>query len=109
MNVSQDLVRGTVMPIVLSLVDERAMYGYEIVKLVNARSSGVLQWKEGTLYPALHKLENEKLIKSDWQTADSGKKRKYYSITRKGKKQLAASRSEWQSFSTSVEALLMKA
>ena len=109
MDVSQDLVRGTVVPIVLSLVEERAMYGYEIVKLVNARSNGVLQWREGTLYPALHKLESEKLIKSSWQAAESGKQRKYYTITRKGKRQLAANRAEWQSFSTAVASLLMRA
>ncbi len=108
MTASNDLVRGTIMPIVLSLVEERPMYGYEMVKLVNSRSNGQLEWREGTLYPALHKLEAEKLIKSSWQEAASGKRRKYYAITQKGKKQLSAHREEWAAFSTAMTSLLMR-
>jgi PadR family transcriptional regulator PadR len=69
MEFGKDLVRGSIVPVVLSLLRDRPMYGYEIVKLVNARSGGRLEWKEGTLYPALHKLEADGLLRSHWADA----------------------------------------
>ena len=57
MEFSQDLVKGTFVPVILSLLKERPMYGYEIVKIVNTRTNGLLEWKEGTLYPILHRLQ----------------------------------------------------
>ena len=107
MALSQELARGTVMPIVLSLLHDKPMYGYELVKTVNDRSNGVLQWKEGTLYPLLHKMQAQRVIKSQWQTAqDTGKNRKYYFITAKGKKLLAESKTHWQQLSNAVDVLL---
>lgn len=107
MDLSSDLVRGSVVPIVLALLEERTRYGYEIVKLVNARTQGLLEWKEGTLYPTLHRLESQGLVTAKWQAAESGKQRKYYQITRKGKAELARRRQEWQQFSTAVSGLMM--
>src|SRR3954451_20809913 len=69
MEFGQDLVKGSIVPIVLALLRERPMYGYEIVKLVNARSGGRLEWKEGTLYPTLHRLESDGLLRSQWAEA----------------------------------------
>jgi DNA-binding PadR family transcriptional regulator len=107
MGLSQELARGTVMPIVLSLLNEQPMYGYELVKTVNDRTNGVLQWKEGTLYPLLHKMQGQRLIKAQWQTAeDTGKDRKYYHITPKGQKLLTESKSQWQQLSDAVNVLL---
>jgi len=106
MALSQELARGTIMPIVLALLDENEMYGYELVKTVNDRTNGLLQWKEGTLYPLLHKMQAQRLIKAQWQTADSGKKRKYYFITNKGQKLLAQSKGQWQELSSAVNVLL---
>lgn len=109
MDFSQDLVRGTVVPILLALLDERPMYGYEIVKLVNVRTNGRFEWKEGTLYPALHRLEGAGLIRAKWQTADdTGKQRKYYVVTRKGKAELARRSNEWHQFSGAVDSLLSR-
>jgi len=111
MDFSQDLIRGSIVPIVLALLDERAMYGYEIVKVVNARTSGRLEWKEGTLYPALHRLEGDGLIASRWADAPAdeapGRKRKYYAVTRKGRTELKRRAREWQQFSTAVNAILL--
>lgn len=111
MEFSQDLVRGSIIPIVLSLLSERPMYGYEMVKLVNARSGGKLEWKEGTLYPALHRLESEHLVKAAWQDAPTdeapGRKRKYYSITRAGLAELQRRSGEWHEFSTAVNRVLL--
>jgi len=102
----RDLTRSVAEPIILKLVAERAMYGYEIIKVVNERSDDAFRWKEGTLYPCLHRLEGQGLIKSEWQVADSGKKRKYYAITAKGTKRLAAKVEEWGTFSSAVGAIL---
>jgi len=101
-----DLVRSTVEPIVLRLVSERPMYGYEIIKVVNERTDGAFEWKEGTLYPCLHRLEGAGLLLSDWQTAPSGRRRKYYLITRKGRAALAEKAAEWREFSLAVNTLL---
>jgi DNA-binding PadR family transcriptional regulator len=106
MDFSSDLVRGSVVPIVLALVRERPMYGYEIVKVVHARTNGLLQWKEGTLYPTLHKLEADGLIKSSWDAGPAGKPRKYYAITPRGSRELDQRREQWRRFSGAVDALL---
>ena len=111
MEFSQDLVRGSVVPIVLAMLKERPMYGYEIVKLVNARTNGRLEWKEGTLYPALHGLEARGLVRGRWAEAlaaeAAGRMRKYYSITHKGRAELARRSEEWRQFSLAVNACLL--
>ena len=111
MEFSQDLVRGSIVPIVLSLLKERAMYGYEIVKIVNERTGGRLEWKEGTLYPALHRLQAARWISARWADAPGGqgRKRKYYSITAKGAGELERRTDEWREFSGAVNALILGA
>ena len=110
MDFSQDLVRGSIVPIVLSLLDERSMYGYEILKVVNVRTDGRLEWKEGTLYPTLHSLQGLGYVSAKWAQAPNneapGRKRKYYFITRKGKAELARRTKEWRQFSGAVTAVL---
>jgi DNA-binding PadR family transcriptional regulator len=112
MDFSQDLVKGSIVPIVLALVRERPMYGYEMVKQVNARSGGRLEWREGTLYPALHRLEADGLVKAEWQDAPpseggtGARQRKYYAITRKGRAELARRLEEWQVFSRAINMVL---
>ena len=101
-----ELVRGTVTPIVLSLLSERPMYGYEIVKTVNARSNGVFDMKEGTLYPVLHRLQGERLLKAAWEDGDAGKRRKYYTLTAKGRRRCAEGREQWKELRGAVDALL---
>ncbi len=83
------------------------MYGYEIIKLVNEKSNQAFEWKEGTLYPCLHRMEAEGLIDSEWRTADNGRDRKYYAITRKGAKLLTEKVSEWAVFTKAVNAILL--
>ena len=123
MEFGQDLVKGSIVPVVLALLKERPMYGYEIVKLVNARSGGRLEWKEGTLYPTLHKLQSDGLLKARWADAPAaggaspqpsggegganGRKRKYYSITGKGAAELKRRRGEWREFSSAVNGILL--
>ena len=111
MEFSKDLIRGSIVPIVLTLLKDRPMYGYQIVKVVNARTGGRLEWKEGTLYPALHRLEADGLISSKWADAPSdeapGRRRKYYSISRKGKAELARRSEEWREFSVAVSSIVL--
>ena len=111
MDFSKDLIRGSVVPIVLSLLGDRAMYGYEMVKVVNARTGGRLEWKEGTLYPTLHRLQAVGMVSARWSEAPAdeapGRKRKYYSITRKGRTELARRTEEWRDFSVAVNAILL--
>lgn len=77
-------------PLVLALVEDRPLYGYEIVR--RARTRGKLAWEEGTLYPLLHRLEDEGLLSSKWRKSPSGKDRKYYALTRRGRGALARER-----------------
>lgn len=106
MEFDSDLTRSIAEPIVLQLVSERPMYGYEIIKVVNERTKRAFEWKEGTLYPCLHRLEGDGLIRSRWRTAESGRRRKYYEITRAGGALLAEKKAEWKQFSAAVAALL---
>jgi PadR family transcriptional regulator PadR len=109
MEFDRELVKGTTVPIVLRLLSEREMYGYEIVKLVNERTDGLFRWKEGTLYPCLHGLEADGLLTARWRQAPNGKQRKYYRITPKGRAALSAKSEEWRQFAHGVNLLLLGA
>lgn len=109
MAVNSDLMRGIAEPVILNLLSNNKMYGYEIIKFVNEKSNNAFQWKEGTLYPCLHRLESAGLIESEWQIAENGKPRKYYALTRKGAAALAQKKEEWSVFAKSVNILLSAA
>jgi DNA-binding PadR family transcriptional regulator len=109
MGTQTELVKGTTAPICLRLLAEREMYGYEMVKAVNERTNGALQWKEGTLYPCLHQLEADGLVHSIWRSAPSSKMRKYYRLTRKGHAELTRRVEEWRTVHTAVNAVLLEA
>ena len=102
----RDLIRSIASPVILKLLAERHMYGYEIIKTVNERTDGRFQWKEGTLYPCLHRLESDGLIESEWQVSESNRKRKYYHITKKGEALLTDKVSEWGQFTEAVNQVL---
>ncbi|MFA7231228.1 MAG: PadR family transcriptional regulator [Victivallaceae bacterium] len=106
MAINSDMMRGVAEPIILKLLNYKKMYGYEIIKVVNEKTDNAFQWKEGTLYPCLHRLEASGLIESEWQTAESGKPRKYYTLTKKGMAEMAAKVEEWSHFSKTVNVLL---
>jgi DNA-binding PadR family transcriptional regulator len=87
---------GNVETMLLALLSEGASYGYAIVKALNQRAEGLLQFGEGTIYPILHRLESRELIMARWEkVAESGRKRKYYHITPKGHQMLAENREYW--------------
>lgn len=102
----KNLIGGSTVLLLLTLLAEKDCYGYEIIKELKVRSQNVFQFKEGTLYPVLHRMENQGLVKSYRAQAENGKERKYYRITEAGKAQLAAEKREWETFRTSVERVI---
>jgi PadR family transcriptional regulator, regulatory protein PadR len=95
---NRELVKGSTSLILLQLLNEKDMYGYELVKELEKRSDNGLSVKEGTLYPALHKLEKQEYIDCYWQEQEKGPARKYYRITTAGREVLDEKVSEWQDF-----------
>lgn len=92
--------------LVLSLLEKSDMYGYQMIEELSRRSSDLFQMKEGTLYPILHALEKDKYLSSYQQEAPTGRVRKYYRITRRGKQLLDDKRAEWAAFHRGVEQVL---
>ena len=100
-----DLLRDSLELMVLSVSANEPVYGYLIQKRLNLASDGKVKLPAGTLYPLLHRLESEKLIKSRWD-ATGGRKRKWYIITAKGKKRLAQQANQWQQYASCVSQLI---
>jgi DNA-binding PadR family transcriptional regulator len=98
MDVEKELVGASTSLLVLGLLAHEASYGYEIIRRANEASGGMFEWREGTLYPVLHKLEREGLVKGKWQEADSGRRRKYYYITAGGRGALERGARRWATF-----------
>ena len=108
MKVSKELIKGSTPILVLSLLRRKAMYGYEIIKEIEIKSSGVFNFKEGTLYPILHGFEDNEMVESFWIEGENSRKRKYYKITDKGIKFLKEREEEWQVFSNTVSKIVME-
>src|SRR3954468_17226490 len=96
MDINKDLVAASATPLVLAILAEGDSYGYAILKRVSELSGGELQWTDGMLYPVLHRLERQGSIKGKWDTAETGRKRKYYHLTARGHALLAEQRRQWQ-------------
>lgn len=92
--------------LVLQLISENEQYGYQIIKELEARSCHVFSLKEGTLYPILHALEEEGAVEAFERTAESGKMRKYYRITKKGEKLLNEKKNEWNRYRKAVNLVI---
>ena len=96
---SKQALDGNVEALLLAILESGPSYGYAIVKDLNERAEGILKLGEGTIYPVLHRMEDKKLIAAKWRLARNGRQRKYYRLTPKGRKALAASREQWQTLS----------
>ena len=96
MAVTKDLIAASATPLILSILSKSENYGYAIIKRVHELSNGQMQWTDGMLYPVLHRLEDQKLIQSKWRTSETGRKRKYYKINKKGAKALKEQRNQWE-------------
>ena len=98
----RELLKGSTETLILSLLAEESMYGYQLVKEMGLRSSGYFHLKEGTLYPALHRLERNKLVKGRWEDSPTGQSRRYYHITLVGCERLESMLHEWNLFTKAV-------
>ncbi len=105
MKIETELLRGAGPLAVMKLLERRQMYGYELVEAVSQRTDGVLALGQSTLYPLLYNLEAKGLIDAAWETSDSGRERKYYKLTPKGKKRLAEDEKQWSALVGAMRAL----
>ena len=94
MNINKELVGASTWLVILKVLAQKPNYGYEIVKSVNEAADNFYVWQEGTIYPVLRKLEKDGLLRSQWEEADNGRKRKYYYITAKGREAIAEGSAE---------------
>jgi PadR family transcriptional regulator PadR len=96
MKLDKEMVAASSVPLVLSILTEGENYGYAIIQRVKELSGGKIQWTDGMLYPVLHRLEDQGCIRSEWREAESGRKRKYYSIKSPGKRALSEQQEQWR-------------
>jgi PadR family transcriptional regulator, regulatory protein PadR len=106
MRYDREFLTGTVSVLILSLLSERERYGYEILQEAERRSAREFQLKEGTLYPALHQMERDGLLKARWRDSPAGRARKYYNLTPKGRRRAESKSRQWASISAAMRAIL---
>jgi PadR family transcriptional regulator PadR len=109
MDLGKDLVAASATPLVLAILVEGDSYGYAIIKRVAELSGGHLQWTDGMLYPVLHRLERQSYVAAKWVASDTGRRRKYYRITKEGRAALAAQRQQWQAVDDTLRGIWMEA
>lgn len=105
MQFNKDLIAASSTPIVLAILAEEDSYGYAIIKRVQELSGGEMEWTDGMLYPVLHRLERLGYIKARWEETESGRRRKYYRITTRGRAQLEEERKQWQTVDATLRGL----
>ncbi len=102
MKFERELLKGVAPAVVLEILSRGAMYGYELTEAIEKRSGNILSIGKGTLYPLLYNLEAKGLLAAEWQKMDSGRKRRYYSITGKGKEKLIGQKEQFQQLQEAV-------
>ena len=103
---TKELVAASTEPLILSLLSKGESYGYAIIQEIKARSNDHLQWTDGMLYPVLHRMKRKGWIKSQWKEAESGRKRKYYSIKEDGRKALKMHSEQWMTVHSVLTGLM---
>lgn len=101
-----ELLQGTLDMLILQSLQWGAMHGYGIAQAIRTRSGEVLQVETGSLYPALHRLERQKWVKSEWKLTESRQRAKYYQITALGKQQLVADHDKWQAMVRAIASVM---
>lgn len=104
-----DVLKGTLDMLILKIVALGPIHGYAIALRVQQISNDVFQLQQGSLYPALHKLEKDKLLTSEWKPTDTGRDAKFYSLTAQGRKRLELEVQNWQRISGAVSIILSTA
>jgi PadR family transcriptional regulator PadR len=103
---ARELKKGSIQLCIMAVLSTGKKYGFQIIKELKELSEGYYDLKEGTLYPALHRLEKRGYLKSEWITQESGMPRKYYTLTSKGTKALAEAKAEWMMMVKSCNSVL---
>ncbi|MEO0415204.1 MAG: helix-turn-helix transcriptional regulator [Verrucomicrobiota bacterium] len=103
---SKTTLDGNVETMLLSILQAGSSYGYQIVQDLNEKAPHLLDFGEGTVYPVLHRMEKRGLIAADWRKGETGRRRKYYSLTDQGRKVLAANREQWCGLVEAMSAVL---
>ena len=99
-----EALKGHLDALILAVLDDEPAHGYAVIEQLKLRSRGELSLPEGTVYPALHRLEAAGLLSSSW--SDGGRRRRVYRLTRLGRRELGSRRGEWKKFATAIEAVL---
>jgi transcriptional regulator len=97
-----DLLQGTLDLLILKTLAAGSLHGYAIAQRILVTSRVTLDVQQGSLYPALHRLERKKIVESEWRASDNGRMAKFYSLTKEGRKQLAAELDRWQVYSRAI-------
>lgn len=105
----RELLKGSLGLMLLALIEQGPMYGYVIAKEIRAQTNNVIDLKEGSLYPALHRLEKEGMIEGFWQRREDGVDRRYYRLTAQGQQVLDDRRAQWNRFSAAVSKVVSDA
>jgi DNA-binding PadR family transcriptional regulator len=105
MKIDKSLLSGSTALLLLKLLEEEDMYGYQMIETLSARSKSIFELKAGTLYPILHSLEQKGMVDA-YEKTESSRNRKYYSLTQKGKKHLREKEAEWREYSRAVNHVL---
>lgn len=106
MTFDRELITGAGAVVILTLLAEREMYGYEIAAEAARRSARIFELKEGTVYPALHQMERAGLLRATWRQSGAGRPRKYYGLTAKGRRRAESKRRQWASLAAAMRAIL---
>lgn len=106
---SADILQGTLDLLILKTVALEPMHGWGIAQRIQQISKDVLQVQQGSLYPALYRLERKRLIKAEWGASENNRRAKYYSLTKAGREQLQKEQAEWERLSSAVALILQRA
>jgi len=103
------VIKGNLDSLLLCILDQQPMYGYQIIRELKKRSQGYFEFKEGTLYPALHRLEKSGLVAGKWEMLANGRPRRYYHLTAKGRARLTDERTKWLDFLNAMNLIFQPA
>ena len=109
MKLAKDLVAASTVPLVIAILEDGESYGYAIIQRVRELSDGQIEWTDGMLYPVLHRLERQGHVAAKWSMSESGRRRKYYRITKEGRAELAAQRQQWKAVDGTLKGIWMQA
>jgi PadR family transcriptional regulator, regulatory protein PadR len=109
MKLWQDVMKGSIDSLLMCLLSEQPMYGYQIIKELAQRSQGYFKFKEGPLYPALHRLESRGMVEGKWQMLPSGRQRRYYQVTEKGSAIIGERKNQWEEFTLAMNKIIQPA